>query len=454
MHGDIQKSEMLQRQRRETYLERPLPSSEDSERCVLGGVLLDNDLMSSVAESLEPSDFYSPLHRRIFKAMQALFSASSPINALFIAEELKKEGPIESMGGIITIANLTYGIPHFTQLEKYIGIIREKSDRRKLIRWCSEISEQALSADTELDALLLNAQTQIASIGTDGRSSDGQYFPTVQEVIDADIWKALDQLRHGQGRKLSTGFRSIDNAIGGGIAPSDVLLVAADTGAGKSAFALQLAYQMTEAGYPAAFLAGEMTNSENVLRLLSQLSGITNLNWMTHISETEYRILIDWAQGVQKSQMHFEHRISDMQTLRTHLTRLVRQKNIRVLVIDYIQLFKIERLDGRKRNERIAEASQETKRIANELGLAVIEVAQFNREGAKSAQAGLHDLEGSGQLEKDASLIFILSLGETEFSNVDNRKYLDAKLRIVKGRNVGRTELLGRFYAKSVKFEF
>jgi replicative DNA helicase len=103
-----------------------------------------------------------------------------------------------------------------------------------------------------------------------------------------------------------------------------------------------------------------------------------------------------------------------MQTLRTHLRSIVRRYKVEVLVIDYIQLFKMEKVERRKRNERIAEASQEVKRLANELGIAIIEVAQFNREGAKSVQAGLHDLEGSGQLEKDASIIFILELSDGE----------------------------------------
>jgi replicative DNA helicase len=114
----------------------------------------------------------------------------------------------------------------------------------------------------------------------------------------------------------------------------------------------------------------------------------------------------------------------------------------------------MERLERRQRNERIAEASQEVKRLANELGIAIIEVAQFNREGAKSIQAGLHDLEGSGQLEKDASLIFILELSEEEFTDDDRRKYLEAKVRIVKGRNVGKSEVVGKFYGRSVQFEF
>src|SRR6266700_2948073 len=113
--------------RREQYLERPLPSSEDSERVILGGILLDNALISQAVEHLRPEDFYSPLHRRIYAAMIALFESSKQIDPILIGEELKKEGSIESIGGITTITNLTYGLPHFSNVAEYIKVVKDKS---------------------------------------------------------------------------------------------------------------------------------------------------------------------------------------------------------------------------------------------------------------------------------------------------------------------------------------
>lgn len=446
MHGEM---------RREQFLERPLPCSEESERAILGAVLLDNDLVKDAAEVLSPEDFYSPLHRRIYRGMLALYAAGQRQDPILIGEELKKDGPIESIGGVAAITNLTYGLPHFTRIDEYIKTVREKSERRALIRACGEIQSQALEDEDDQKTIFGNAQKVINDLCESVESGvSNEYFVPLWKVIDNEVMPALDNLRHGRTRKVPTGFPSIDSAIGGGISPSDVLLIAADTGAGKSALALQIAYQLTQSGTPTAFLAGEMTNGENVLRLLSQLSGITNLNWLSHISEAEYQILCDWAMAIRDSKIRFDHRISDMTSLRTHIRSIVQRDKVKALVIDYIQLFKMDKIDHRKRNERIAEASQEVKRLANELDIAIIEVAQFNREGAKSAQAGLHDLEGSGQLEKDASLIFILELGDHEFANIDGRKYRDAKIRIVKGRNVGRGEVNGKFYARSIQFDF
>lgn len=411
--------------------------------------------MQMVAESVEPDDFYSPLNRQVFTAMLALYAKQSPIDPILVAEEMKIDGSIESIGGASTITNLSFGIPHFLNLEKYIEVVRQKSNLRQLVRRCHSITTNALAGEMEPASVFANAQGLINDICLQAESGiSDEHFVPLNRIIDNEVFPALDRLLLGQSSKIATGFPAIDRAIGGGIALSDVMLVAADTGAGKSAFALQAAFQIAQQGTPTAFLAGEMTNLENVLRLMSQVSGITNLNWLTHISQTEYNDLREWALAIKNAPINFEHRISDLQTLGTHLRSLVRREKTKVLVIDYIQLFKLEKVDRRKRNERIAEASQETKRLANELGIAIIEVAQFNREGAKAAQASLHDLEGSGQLEKDASLICLLELGSDELRDAGNRKFLDATVRIVKGRNAGRSEILGRFYGSSVRFDF
>lgn len=444
-----------QANRRDQSLDKPLPSSPESESAILGLVLIDNDQMQEAAESIEPGDFYSPLNRRVFAAMLELHTAHKTIDPIQIGEILKKDGSLERIGGVSAITNLSSGIPPFTKIGEFIETVRQKSNLRQLARIGLQIANAAMTEFDSPEAVFADAQAKINEICLQAESGDSQeYFPSLARVIDLDVMHGLDELRKGVSKKIKTNFPGLDSAIGGGIALSDVLLLAADTGAGKSALALQLAYNIATQGVPTAFLAGEMTNKENVFRLLSQLSGITNLNWLQHITETEYEHLTQWAQAIREAPIKFEHRISDMQTLRTHLRSIVRRHGVKVLVIDYIQLFKMEKLDRRKRNERIAEASQEVKRLANELEIAIIEVAQFNREGAKSVQAGLHDLEGSGQLEKDASLIFILELSDGEFIADDRRKYRDAKIRIVKGRNVGKGEALGRFYGRSVSFEF
>ncbi|MGH7783666.1 MAG: DnaB-like helicase N-terminal domain-containing protein, partial [Candidatus Binatia bacterium] len=150
--------------RREQYLERPLPSSEDSERVILGGILLDNALISQAVEHLRPEDFYSPLHRRIYAAMIALFEASRQIDPILIGEELKKEGSIDSIGGITTITNLTYGLPHFSNVAEYIKVVKDKSVVRNLIRTCNQITGEALAEEDVAEVILDHAEQMIFAL--------------------------------------------------------------------------------------------------------------------------------------------------------------------------------------------------------------------------------------------------------------------------------------------------
>lgn len=440
---------------KQLFLDKPLPSNNDAERVILGAVLVDNDLMKSAAESLEAEQFYSPLHRRVFAAMLELHSSQRSIDPIVIGEILKREGSLDSIGGISTITNFSFGLPHFSSIDDYIEIVHKKSLARELIRTCSKIQADALAEDTDTSELMTSAQNLINDLCL--RSETGgsvERFEKLETIISRDVYKTLDDLVEGRNRKIKTGFPRLDDAIGNGITLSDVVLLAADTGAGKSALALQIAYQMAKEGVPVAFLAGEMSNGENVNRLLSQAAQFTNLNWLVKIDQNEREYLAQWAEYLKKLPLFFDHRTTDLQTLSVHLKSIVRRHGVKVLVIDYIQLLKVNQVERRNRTERIAEVSQEIKRIAQDLGIAIIEVAQFNREGAKSGEPSLHDLEGSGQLEKDASLIWLMSQDPQDRWDSKNRKYRNIKLRIVKGRNAGLGEIEGKFYGAQLRFDF
>ncbi|MBD0324803.1 MAG: replicative DNA helicase, partial [Pyrinomonadaceae bacterium] len=127
---------------REQLLERPLPNSADAERAILGAIILDNALISQAIELLKPEDFYVPSHRRVFLAMISLFERGSEINPILIAEELRREGEVESVGGLTFISNLTYGLPHFANITHYAKIVRDKSMLRQLIKATNKITSE------------------------------------------------------------------------------------------------------------------------------------------------------------------------------------------------------------------------------------------------------------------------------------------------------------------------
>lgn len=426
-------------------LNRSLPSAPEAEATILGAILLDNENVTQAVEMLEPSDFYSPSNRSIFSAMVELYQERKPIDHVTLSEMVGRDDP----GGITgpEIAGMAFGLPMFTDIGEYCETVRKKSYLRRLIRDCGQITSAAMDGSESPEHILLDAQTKINNLCLESAAlAENDGFISLKQVIHHDVLPSLDKLRTGQRVKISTGFPGIDEAIGGGLSTSDVMLLAGLPASGKSALALQMGYQIAAQGVPTAFLAGEMTNCENVYRLLSQISRTTNINSLTRIADDEHKILVQWAERIQDVPLYLDHRTSDVQTLAARMRSLTRRYGLKVLVIDYIQLLKLQRVtDKLKRSERLAEASQEIKRLANELDLAVIAVAQFNREGAKSGQPSMHDLEGSGQLEKDPSLIFIIDRDEYEREKVT--------LRIVKGRNTGPCSIQGLFQGRCVRFE-
>src|SRR6476469_3851863 len=146
---------------RDPILERPLPSSPDTERAILGAVILDNTLIAQAVELLRPADFYVPSHRRIFVAMIALFERGSEINPILIGEELKKENSLEAVGGISFITNLAYGLPHSTNIAHYAKVVRGKSMLRQLVKTSNKITQEALAEEDEPEIILDHAEHAI-----------------------------------------------------------------------------------------------------------------------------------------------------------------------------------------------------------------------------------------------------------------------------------------------------
>jgi hypothetical protein len=223
-------------QRREQFLERPLPSSEESERAILGAILLDNQLIAQAVEHLKVEDFYSPLHRRIFGAMISLFESSKKIDPILIGEELKRDGAIESIGGVAAITNLTYGLPHFTDVADYINIVRGKSVMRSLIRTCNEITSEALEEDKDPITVLDQAEQSIFEL-TELEERKG--FEKIQPIADQVFIKIKDYAtNHAHALTgLATGFRDLDQ-LTSGLQQGDLIIVAARPSMERPRFAL------------------------------------------------------------------------------------------------------------------------------------------------------------------------------------------------------------------------
>ena len=190
---------------RDQPFERALPNSSEAERAILGAILLDNGLISQAIEQLRPEDFYVPSHRRIFVAMIALFERGAEINPILIGEELKKENSLEAVGGISFITNLTYGLPHSTNIVHYAKVVRGKSMLRQLVKASNKITQEALAEEDEPEIILDHAEHAIFQLA-DERIRQG--FMHVKPIAE----QLLEKVQEMEGRAavltgLTTGFR-------------------------------------------------------------------------------------------------------------------------------------------------------------------------------------------------------------------------------------------------------
>jgi replicative DNA helicase len=414
-----------------------LPNYPDAESGLIGLALVRGEIPQG-ARSLSTADFYNANYRVLWSAFLELEEERQPIDPLAAYAIVKRNNP-HTLMQVGAISATALGMPDCNE-KSFVDKIRDASVRRHLMR---KLSEGVSRLEKGEKGIVQSLRRELADLEFT-EEAKGRFRP-LSEIIDSEVIPALHKLRQGETGKIPTGFDAIDRVIGGGISLTDVLLIAGLPGGGKSALVLKLAANIAKQNIPVAFLSGEMSDKENGLRLLSQAAQVQNLNSAIHIYDDELTNLVQWAEAIKSLPIYFDSTTYDLQTISASLRGLVETHGIKVLVIDYIQLLKQTKNDRTKRFERITETSQEVKRLAMEYGIAVIEVAQFNREGAKSGTPGMHDLEGSSQLEKDTSLIFIIDR-EEQGSNV--------KLRIVKGRNSGTTEIHGRFDGWKLHFEF
>lgn len=217
---------------RDQFLERPLPSNTEGERAILGAILLDNSLINQAIEQLGADDFYSPFHRAVFNGMIALFERGAKIDPILIGEELKKEGKLESYGGVAAIANLTYGLPHFNNIHHYAKLVSEKALARNLIKACNTIVSEALAEEDDAELVLDRAEQLIFALAN---KRTKQSFTAVRPVAEDVFVKVQEYAQRKDASALTgltSGYRDLDSMTSG-LQKNDLIIVAARPSMGK-----------------------------------------------------------------------------------------------------------------------------------------------------------------------------------------------------------------------------
>jgi replicative DNA helicase len=446
---------------REHSLERALPHSAEAERAILGAVLLDNSLISQAVELLRPEDFYVPSHRRIFTAMIALFERGAEINPILIGEELKKENALESAGGISLITNLTYGLPHSTNIAHYAKVVRGKSMLRQLIRAANKITQEALDQEEEPEIILDHAEQAIFQLA-DERIRQG--FVHVKPVAE----QLLEKIQEMEGRAalltgLTTGFADLDKMTSG-LQRSDLIILAARPSMGKTSFALMLAENAAiQAGAVVGVFSLEMSKEALVMRMLCSQGNIDAQRFRNgFLSRPE------WAQIAKSLGTLADARIFLDDTpaisvleMRAKIRRLAaEQKKLDLIIVDYLQLMSGAAKRVESRQQEVSQISRELKSLAKEMNVPLVALSQLSRapEARSDHRPQLADLRESGALEQDADVVAFIYRAE-QYKTPEERDSLPedqknvAELIIAKQRNgpTGSVDL--RFTPSSMRFD-
>lgn len=440
---------------REQFLEKPLPSSTESERVILGAILLDNSLASQAIELLKPDDFYSLSHRRIFSGVISLFERGSKIDPILIGEELKKESALESVGGISTITNLTYGLPHFSNITNYARVVKDKSVVRNLIKACNQITADALTEEDEAQVILDRAEQMIFALAEERtRQGFSHVKPVAQEVLEKVQEFARRETHALTG--LATGFRDFDS-ITSGLQKTDLVIIAARPSMGKTSLCLTLAQNAAifENAVVGIFSL-EMSKEQLVMRMLSSEAKVDAHRFRNGFLTTdEWGRLGQAIETLSNAKIYIDDTpgISVLE-MRAKARRLAaEQKKLDLIIVDYMQLMSGGMRRTESRQQEVAQISRELKGLAKELDVPVVALSQLSRapEARTDHRPQLADLRESGSIEQDADVVAFIYREEQYKPTEENAGM--AEIIIAKQRN-GPTGMIRMAFVKEfTRFE-
>lgn len=355
---------------RSQSLERALPNSSEAEAAILGAILLDNGLINQAIEQLRPEDFYVPSHRRIFLGMIALFERGAEINPILIGEELKKENALESVGGISFITNLTYGLPHSTNIGNYAKVVQGKSMLRLLLRTVNKIAQDALAEEDEPEVVIESAERAIFSV-RDGRSRSGPLEISMKEVASQARTHLL-KLNEGVDQSIPTPWPNLNSACRGGFNPTDLWGLIAPQKMGKSAAAKQVADFAARRGHRVLIFSREMSALKIFWRFLAPLTEVP-VGQIRHGLD-EHRILrsIGSTTDLEHLGIFFNTATSDIEEARLRTREMVRLENIGLVIADYANQFSANIRKGANRSEEVAAIWRGFKNWSQEFNIATL----------------------------------------------------------------------------------
>jgi replicative DNA helicase len=385
------------------------PQSLEAEMSVLGGVLLENEALNKALEVLRPEDFYRESHRKIFKALIVLFEKGEPADLVTLTSVLSDNGDLDAVGGTAYLATLVDYVPTAANISYYARTVKERAISRNLITVATEIVSRGYDGG-KVDENLDWAEKSIFDIAD--QKSKRSYYST-KEILK-DTFKAIESLydRKEHVTGVPTGFTELD-LMTAGFQNGDMLVVAGRPSMGKTAFAINVveyAAIHSEKKIPTLIFSLEMGKEQLVQRLLCSLSKVDAGRLRTgHLGDSDWPKLTTGAGLLSEAPIYIDDTpgISVLE-LRAKARRLKAEKNLGLIVIDYIQL--MQGNNSENRQQEISEISRSLKALAKELGVPVIALSQLNRslESRTDKRPMMSDLRESGAIEQDADVIMFV----------------------------------------------
>lgn len=388
------------------------PNDLSAERAVLGGILLENSAINSVVElPLVAEDFYSDAHARIFGAMQELFQAGQPVDTVTLRERLVTSNRLQAVGGDDYLLSLTNTIPTVSNIAAHAKIVREKAIVRRLIVACHESAAKGYGDYGKMEEFLDEAERAIFNVAKHRLRSPYEPINDVVMRTFQLITEAAARREHITG--LPTGFSALDHKTAG-MHPGDLIIIAGRPGMGKTSFALNIALNACRArGATTAFFSLEMPKEQLANRLLCSEARVDASKLRTgYLAREDWPKLTAAAGALSELPIWLDDTPTlTLMELRAKARRLKADRDLRLIVIDYLQLMRAGiRTDNRE--QEISEISRSLKGMAKELGLPVVALSQLNRgvesRGNKDKRPQLSDLRESGAIEQDADTIMFI----------------------------------------------
>lgn len=389
------------------------PQDIEMEKVVLGALLIDSDAFTIVSEVLHPETFYEPRHRKIYTAIQTLNINEQPVDMMTVCDQLKKDGTYTQVGGSQYIIALTQLVASSANIEYHSHVLAQKYVARQLISYASDIETKAFDEGQDIDELMQSAEGSLFQLSQKNMKQD-------YTQIDKVVLQARDLIQKAAANTggitgVSTGYYDLDK-ITSGWQLSDLIIIAGRPAMGKTSFALSLAKNIAiDNKEPVAFFSLEMNNVQLVNRLISNVCSVQGSKILNgQLSQDDWSRFDNNIGRMMGAPLYVDDTPGlSVFELRTKARRLVREKGVRLIMIDYLQLMNANGMKFNSRQEEVSTISRSLKGLAKELDIPIIALSQLSRAveqrpGEDGKRPQLSDLRESGAIEQDADMVIFV----------------------------------------------